>query len=188
MPTFSALIGILWTVFIAYWLISAIGVKKNIQKRRGVVFRFFLMIVFIVAFSVVFSTHAFQTLDREVIFSNPFIQCIGTILCILGLSLAVWARKYLGKNWGMPMTNKEGAELVTTGPYAYIRNPIYSGIFLAVFGSALVGGLEWIFFFVFYFIYFFYSAKVEEKIMLEKFPDAYPAYKKRTKMLIPFIF
>ncbi len=88
----------------------------------------------------------------------------------------------------MPMSVQENAELATTGPYAYIRNPIYSGMLLAMLGSMLVAGLSWLIPFIFFAIYFIYSAKAEEKLMLAQFPDTYPAYKKRTKMLIPFVY
>jgi protein-S-isoprenylcysteine O-methyltransferase Ste14 len=87
----------------------------------------------------------------------------------------------------MPMSVKENAELVTTGPYAYIRNPIYAGIVLATLGSALIDWW-WAVFLACAVAYFVYSAKVEERILLREFPDSYPAYKARTKSLIPFVY
>src|SRR5581483_3046867 len=111
----------------------------------------------------------------------------GLILMMLGFAFAIWARIHLGRNWGMPMSRKQEPELVTSGPYALVRHPIYSGILLAVLGTALAEGLFLSIFFIFLFIYFLYSAKKEEKIMTELFPGQYPAYKRRTTMLIPFI-
>ena len=70
----------------------------------------------------------------------------------------------------------------------HVRHPIYSGIMLAMIGSALAVGLFWLALFVLYFAYFLVSARTEEKMMLAQFPDAYPAYRRRTKMLIPFLF
>jgi protein-S-isoprenylcysteine O-methyltransferase Ste14 len=46
--------------------------------------------------------------------------------------LAINARRHLGRNWGMPMSRKEQPELITSGPYALIRHPIYSGLMLAM--------------------------------------------------------
>jgi len=46
-------------------------------------------------------------------------------------------RRHLGRNWGMPMPLKEQPELVTSGPYARIRHPIYTGLILAMLGSAI---------------------------------------------------
>jgi protein-S-isoprenylcysteine O-methyltransferase Ste14 len=86
------------------------------------------------------------------------------------------------------MSLREGHELVTSGPYAYVRHPIYSGLMLAMIGSAFTAGLLWLLGPVLYFIYFIFAARSEEKTMLTQFPDAYPAYRRRTKMLIPFVF
>ena len=86
------------------------------------------------------------------------------------------------------MTEKAGAELVTTGPYAYIRNPIYTGILLAIIGSSLGLGLLWVVILIPYCAYLIPSVFVEEKIMLRLFPGAYPAYKARTKRLIPWVW
>ena len=88
----------------------------------------------------------------------------------------------------MPMTQKVDPELVTAGPYKYIRHPIYSGILLAVIGSVLGSGEYWLLFFILAGLYFVYSAVVEEKLMTKQFPKVYPSYKNKTKMLIPFVF
>ena len=74
-----------------------------------------------------------------------------------------------------------------SGPYAYVRHPIYTGVLLAMLGSALVSGPAWALILIVAASYFVYAALQEEKIMLKEFPDTYPLYRKRTKMLIPFI-
>ena len=87
----------------------------------------------------------------------------------------------------MPMSLREGHELVTTGPYAYVRHPIYTGILLAFMGSTLVQWFPGILLLVAFFAYFVYAAKVEERSMMRQFPNEYAAYIKRTKMLVPFL-
>lgn len=88
----------------------------------------------------------------------------------------------------MPMSVKENPELVTSGPYAYIRHPIYTGFLLAMLGSAfVVGNWEFVLFVIFG-LYFSYSARTEEKLMTRTFPTQYPQYKQRTKTLIPFVW
>lgn len=69
-------------------------------------------------------------------------------------------------------------ELVTSGPYKLVRHPIYSGILTAGIGTAVAV----------YGTFFIYSAIAEERYMTGQFPDDYPAYKRSSKMLIPFIF
>jgi protein-S-isoprenylcysteine O-methyltransferase Ste14 len=61
------------------------------------------------------------------------LQVLRVILFLSGLGLAAWARIYLGRNWGMPMTQqKNEPEIVTSGPYRFARHPIYSGLLLAI--------------------------------------------------------
>jgi protein-S-isoprenylcysteine O-methyltransferase Ste14 len=118
---------------------------------------------------------------------GPALQAVGFILFLSGLGLAVWARIYLGRNWGMPMTQKDEPELVTSGPYRVVRHPIYSGILLAVLGTSLATDLYWLVAFAVMAAYFVYSAKVEERLLTTSFPTTYPSYRTKTKMLIPFL-
>ncbi len=87
----------------------------------------------------------------------------------------------------MPMTLKQDHELVVTGPYAYVRHPIYFGILLAMAGSVLVLSLWWILILLLNGAQFVFAARREEKLMLGRFPEQYPAYMRRTPMLIPFV-
>jgi len=66
---------------------------------------------------------------------------IGALLFACGIALAVWARLHLGRNWGMLMTQRAEPELVTSGPYSFVRHPIYSGLLTAMLGTALVNNL-----------------------------------------------
>jgi protein-S-isoprenylcysteine O-methyltransferase Ste14 len=59
---------------------------------------------------------------------SPVLGAIGAIVFASGIALAVWARVQLGRNWGLPMTQKDEPELVTSGPYRFVRHPIYSGL------------------------------------------------------------
>jgi len=88
----------------------------------------------------------------------------------------------------MPMSVKESPELVTSGPYRSVRHPIYSGILLAMFGSALATGVTWLIAFVFFGIYFVISSRAEERLMARQFPEDYPVYRARTKAMIPFVW
>jgi protein-S-isoprenylcysteine O-methyltransferase Ste14 len=85
------------------------------------------------------------------------------------------------------MTEKVDPDLVTTGPYRRVRHPIYSGIILAMIGTTIAVSLYWLVAVVVLGVYFVYSAVMEERFMVTRFPDSYPQYKRSTKMLIPFI-
>jgi protein-S-isoprenylcysteine O-methyltransferase Ste14 len=118
---------------------------------------------------------------------QPAVEAVGTVLFLCGLGLAVWARVHIGRNWGMPMTRMDEPELVTSGPYRLVRHPIYSGILLALLGTALALNLYWLIALGVLGAYFLYSARVEEKLLTASFPTAYPGYRAKSKMLIPFL-
>jgi protein-S-isoprenylcysteine O-methyltransferase Ste14 len=174
----------LWVVFWLAWLVAALTAKRAAQSRMrhfvGFRVAFFVIVILVTHLGVFRGHHA--------IVSNPVLQGIGMALFLTGLGLAVWARVYLGRNWGTPMSEKVDAELVTVGPYRYIRNPIYSGLILAAVGTAVAVSWYWVVAVVFMGAYFIYSATVEEHTMERLFPNDYPAYKRSTKMLIPLIF
>jgi protein-S-isoprenylcysteine O-methyltransferase Ste14 len=120
--------------------------------------------------------------------SDALLAGIGIVLFVAGLGFAVWARMHIGRNWGVPMSQKESPELVTSGPYHLVRHPIYTGILAAGVGSAIALSWSWLIPVALAGFYFIYSATVEERYLAQEFPDTYPAYRRSTKMLVPFIF
>ena len=88
----------------------------------------------------------------------------------------------------MPMTQKIDPELVTTGPYRTIRHPIYTGIILAMIGTAIAVSLYAFIPVVVLGAYFIHSARTEERYLAGQFPDTYLPYQRSTKMLIPFLY
>ena len=100
----------------------------------------------------------------------------------------VWARLAIGRNWGTPMMRKDEPELVTGGPYRFVRHPIYSGILLAAVGTAIALSWPWLVLVALVGVYLAYSATVEERFLAEHFPAKYADYRRSTKMLVPFVF
>ncbi len=174
----------LWVVFWGGWLLAALSVKRTARSRMGqfVGLRIvaFVVVYLLIRFGVFHGHHSVE--------DNSVLEGIGMVLFLTGLGLAVWARVHLGRNWGTPMSEKVDAELVTSGPYRYIRNPIYSGIILAAIGTAVAISWYWMVLVALMSAYFVYSALVEEHTMERLFPGTYPEYKHSTKRLIPFIF
>ncbi len=170
-----------WVAFWIYWLVASVGVKAGQSRSGGFVairVGIFLVVLLLVR------SRALRAHDV----TNPWLQGVGLAIFLLGLALAIWARLYLGRNWGTPMSRKDDPELVTTGPYHSVRHPIYSGIILATIGTAIAVSLYWLVAAVLLGAYFIYSAFVEERLMTSLFPDSYPDYKRSTKMLVPFVF
>ncbi len=172
-------IAVIWVAFWIYWFVSAANAKEGLRSGRRLPPG-----VFIIALSFllvrVFGANSLRVHD-------PVLQAVGVLFLLGGLSLAIWARVHLGRNWGMPMTRKAEPELVTSGPYRFIRHPIYTGLLLGILGSGLATNLYWLIAFGVIAAYFIYSARTEEKILTAAFPTQYPEYKAHTKMLIPWI-
>jgi protein-S-isoprenylcysteine O-methyltransferase Ste14 len=186
MLNFSAIVGGLWLFFLGYWLISAVGAKKTVNRAwRGFAIRALFAAAVVSFFRSGFAQRfTFLSHQRP---ANTAAGVVAIAICLTGIGLAVWARRNLGRNWGMPMSVKANPELITSGPYAYIRHPIYTGIFITMLGSSLVIGF-WLVLAVVFGAYFVYSAKTEEKRLLQLMPDQFPAYMRSTKMLVPFVY
>jgi protein-S-isoprenylcysteine O-methyltransferase Ste14 len=172
-------VGVAWIVFWIYWLASAATSKASV----GGGWRTRLTGVSVVAVFVV--SDAFRASGLAV--HDVIVAAIGAALFAAGLALAVWARLHLGRNWGMPMTRRAEPELVTSGPYRFIRHPIYTGLLIAMLGSVLVNNLLGLIVVAALVAYFYYCGTVEERNLAAAFPSAYPEYRGRTKMLIPFV-
>lgn len=181
MRSVDIVITVGWLAFWGYWLVSArnskagqAGWNRFIGVRLGVI-----ILVVILVRLVGFGPHK-ATENRALIGA-------GLAIWLLGLALAVWARLYIGRNWGMPMSRKDDPDLVTSGPYHLIRHPIYTGIILGLVGTALATTLFGLIAAAALAAYFTYSALNEERYMTGLFPAEYPEYKRHSKMLIPFL-
>ena len=189
MTIFQWIIPALWLLFAVYWGISALGAKRSIGTTawwKQSLLRLGIVVLTLAAFRFFGMGHALR-LAQSYQTHSVILGAIGSVLVLLGVGLAVFARFYLGRNWGMPMSRKEDPELVTGGPYAFVRHPIYSGIILAILGSAIGESIYWTLPLVLSAGYFIYSARREEELMRQQFPEQYPAYMRRTKMIVPFM-
>lgn len=194
MTTYGWLIFTLWFTLVAYWSLSAGAAKRSggsgsrwiwwreIAVRLG----FFALVVLAVQIAGV--GHALPTAQMYALNMGMLTGLIGFAFVALGIGLAILGRAYVGRNWAMPTANKGNPELVTTGPYAFVRHPIYGGMLLAMLGSAIGQSVLWLLPLIVYGPHFILSARREERLLIEQFPQHYRAYMKGTKMLLPFVF
>jgi protein-S-isoprenylcysteine O-methyltransferase Ste14 len=179
-----------WLAYLVYWTVTARSAKRNVgggHWRQWAVTRIGLFLLVILALQFPALRRSIRGVSAYPVNVHPVQGIAGVLICGLGVGLAIWARTILGRNWGMPMSQKEDPELVTGGPYSVIRHPIYAGVLLGLLGTALATSLAWLLPLIFCCFYFLYSARQEEKLMLAQFPQSYPAYMARTKMLIPYV-
>ncbi len=115
---------------------------------------------------------------------------LGTIVFAAAMWVFRRTHKELGRNWSISLEIREKHELISSGPYALVRHPMYTSFLLMALGQAFlipnwVVGLAGLAGFA---ILFFLRVDKEERMMLEIFGPRYSAYMERTKRLIPYLY
>lgn len=175
-----------WLILLAYWVISAFRVRAT-ERAEPAWSRFATIAAILVGIELL-AGHWFSSrfLGSRFVPNSPGVRYAGIFLVWLGVAGAIWARYHLGEFWSARVTIKIGHRVIESGPYSYIRHPIYSGVLLGLVGTALAGG-QWrqvgAFFLVL--IVFFFKARREEKMLTARLGTEYEEYKSRTGMLIP---
>ncbi len=127
-------------------------------------------------------------------FSGPIprdglVAWIGIALFALGIAVNIWAMATLRSEYTVRLSVQEDHRLVTTGPYRIVRHPGYFGFVLAMPGMGLaLGSLAMLAFGVAIVAWIVSRIREEEGMLVEQFGDAYRAYQRRTKRLIPFVY
>jgi protein-S-isoprenylcysteine O-methyltransferase Ste14 len=110
---------------------------------------------------------------------------IGLVLAVGGTLFALWARRQLGRNWSGEVTIKVDHELIRSGPYRYIRHPIYTGLLALYIGVALISGrLQGVLSVAL--VSFGYARKIrqEERMLSQEFGAAWDDYRRHTRALL----
>ena len=180
----------LWTLIFLVWLFFSFS-NKQTTKREGLGEQFVALALLFVSFALLFNPQVVVNIFGEKgIGQNPLLGIVGDFLTLVSVLFAIWARVILGKNWsGAVITVKKDHQLIQTGPYAYVRHPIYTGFIFAAFGTALTIGLSGSFVAAEVMVLaFLIRMPREEEFMTQQFPEEYPLYKQRVKKIIPFLW
>jgi|SRR5215467_13389901 len=175
-----------WYVFGAYWAVSWLRVKRTKATERSLD-RLLTVVVVVVAFNLLFGDlMRVGPLRLRFVPAEPWIEWIGIALTWVGVAVAVWARYCLGVYWSARVTLKEGHQLIRSGPYAFVRHPIYTGMLVAAVGAALVVG-EWRGIVAVILLLAAHSRKAmrEEALLTKEFGEEYTSYRKHTGFLFP---
>ncbi len=177
-----------WGLFCVVWLIAAFWTKQSVYQQRGGGLLRYMLPLAVGAYLIFKGPRLSDPLNLRVIPHVNAIAWTGVVLCIAGLLFCFWARFTLGSNWSGVVTFKGGHELITRGPYAIVRHPIYTGLLIMLVGTVIVfGHVAGIIALPLVFWGLWIKLRYEEKLMLEKFPTEYEVYSRRVKRLIPFV-
>jgi protein-S-isoprenylcysteine O-methyltransferase Ste14 len=178
----------MWLSWAGYWWVSSRNVKRAV-RHESLPSRLSHIAPLALA-ALLFSVPNLPApvLRTRFLSSTTWPLNIAVALTAAGLLFAVWARQYLGSNWSGTVTLKEDHELITSGPYALVRHPIYTGLLLAFVGSAMAIG-EWraALAFALASLALWRKLRLEERLMHQQFGEAYQAYCRRVPALIPFL-
>jgi protein-S-isoprenylcysteine O-methyltransferase Ste14 len=175
-----------WMAFLGYWLISARKLK-TIQRREPHSERVVYLAFMVATYFLMFSDRIdFGSLGRRFVAPLPAVGATGVGVTVMGIAFAIWARWHLGENWSATVTLKEGHELIRSGPYGRIRHPIYTGMLLALAGTALaLGEYRGLLSLVMAVACFYVKARKEEHYLVQEFGDGFREHVEHTGMFFP---
>jgi protein-S-isoprenylcysteine O-methyltransferase Ste14 len=131
-----------WLAYLAYWQAMAKDVKTTLRSEPAAL-RLARLLSMVCAMALLSLPRVpLPWANERFLPPSALYFWIGAAITAGGLLFSVWGRRHLGSNWSQAVTVKEGHELITSGPYALVRHPIYTGLLLAFLGSAVARG-EW---------------------------------------------
>jgi protein-S-isoprenylcysteine O-methyltransferase Ste14 len=179
--------AVIWIAWLVSWLAAAFWARRT--EKRVMTWGTLFYRIAVLAGAALLTPWAARKLGATLLWRVGFAGAYALAgLTLAGLLLAWWARIYLGPLWSGSITRKEGHRVVDTGPYAFVRHPIYTGLIAAIaasalaeatwtslLGAALVAFGLWL------------KARIEERFLTAELgADAYGEYRRRVPMLLPF--
>jgi len=179
-------IGLLWTAWLVGWALASFTAAKSVVRQSLPARLAHTLILVAGAMLILGQNPRLAPLLRPVYPARAWIGWAGVIVCVAGLAFAVWARVVIGRLWSGSVALKAEHAVVRGGPYAITRHPIYSGLLLALLGTAITRdtkaallGLPLVF------AGFFVKSKQEERLLVERFGPEYEKYRAEVPALIP---
>ena len=188
-PIYDSLVGAVWLIWLAYWLIAARDAKPTQRIEPAASRASHVIPLGIAAWMIASPRLPGAFLGGSVFAPSTAVGVIGVALVAGGLGFAAWARRWLGRNWSGIVTLKQDHELIRGGPYRYVRHPIYTGILLAFVGSAVARD-EWrgLVAIAVAALALWRKLRIEERWMIEQFGDAYRRFQAEVPALVPNLF
>jgi len=175
-----------WYALLAYWAFSALRLKRiRVSEDPGG--RLLHIGMMVLVFMLLYSPRlGLSFLGWRFVPDNALVRSSGIFLTFAGAAVAIWARYSLGQYWSGRVSLKVDHQLIRFGPYAHVRHPIYSGLLLAMAGTALVVG-EWraVLGVLLGLVEFSRKAAKEESFLATEFGDQYQEYRRQAGFLTP---
>jgi protein-S-isoprenylcysteine O-methyltransferase Ste14 len=177
----------LWLLWLAGWTISGLYTKQ-VLRAEGTLSHLMHLIPLLLGIALLTVRRTGGSwLAMRAYPQTVWSFWIGTALIVAGLGFAAWARIHLAGNWSGTVTLKQDHSLTRTGPYRLVRHPIYTGLLMAVLGSAIATA-EWrgLVAFTLVTVSFLRKIAIEERFLTAQFGDAYVLYRAEVPALVPW--
>jgi protein-S-isoprenylcysteine O-methyltransferase Ste14 len=180
------IVGCFWIVLGVYWAVSALR-QKPTKREEHFGERLRHLVPVMVAFLLLSQSDAsYGWLGLRFVPESETLSLLGLLLAGAGVPFAIWARWHLGANWSAVVSIREHHDLIRTGPYRAVRHPIYTGLLLAIMGSALiVGEFRALLAFAIVLASFYLKARTEDAWLAREFGETFEAHARQTGMFLP---
>jgi protein-S-isoprenylcysteine O-methyltransferase Ste14 len=182
-PVLLLVFGVAWASLGLFWAAPARGAQSAEFKW----YRHIRLLILAGVFALLFwNAIAVGILRKRFLPDTPVLGALGFTAAVCGMFVSSWARIVLGRYWSDKVIVQTEHRLVLSGPYSYMRHPIYSGVLLAVIGTALVlGQVRGLVAFAVLLVNYTIKAKREERILGERFGPEFETHLRRTGFLLP---
>jgi protein-S-isoprenylcysteine O-methyltransferase Ste14 len=179
-------LALFWLSWAGYWA-QAAARSRSPERAESRPSRLIHLLLVGLAFLLLFlEPLRIGILGRRVVPAGLAFYGFGLCLVALGLTLSMWARVHLGEQWSGAVAIRRDHRLVETGPYAFIRHPIYTGLLVALVGSAMaVGAFGAALAVPIAGFAYFRKMRIEEAWLIEEFGTLYQSYSRRVGALLP---
>ena len=176
-------VGALWLVWVASWFVASVWTNATDRRPKAGQEWGYRLVTFAGAIMMIARERPLAHFDLQ-----PALAWSLVFAIFCGFAWAWWARIHLGRMWSSSVTKKAGHRIIDTGPYGIVRHPIYTGLILSLFATAMledqivafVGAATMT-------LGFWMKARLEERLLREELGwETYDAYRRRVPMLVPF--
>lgn len=182
------LIPVLWLAWLAAWLVLSRKARPRARREPRSTRLMGLALLLAAALLLLLPDAAAPLLAGRFVPDADWICWTGVGLTAPGLLFAVHALLLLARDRSAGERIGKGLTLVTDGPYALVRHPIYAGLLLAFAGTVLARGeLRGLLALALAAVFLRGRMLLEERWMEQEFGDAYREYAKRVAALVPFL-
>jgi protein-S-isoprenylcysteine O-methyltransferase Ste14 len=175
-----------WLALGVVWLVTSLTAKPTVYEE-SLESQLPHVLGAGIAFALVFDASLpVGILNRAWLRPTAEVVVPGMLFCFAGWALTIWARRVIGGNWSSSVALKQGHTLTRRGPYMVIRHPIYTGMLVALLGTALIDGhIRSAVGFGLLVALLKMKSESEERLLRRAFGTAYDDYYRSTGALVP---